>query len=302
MSCNHLDLARNLGVSASDLIKPGSVLVVDESLYEYNGACPIRRYIPRKPHPNGVLTYALSGFFNVGLDKIPYVLDFEPYTLDNLVTPQEAMMALFRRLRTRKPNLRPHLVVDSAFGSFDRLHEIIAEGGNATMSMPATVKPWLWELLDFKCGIDQGRLALLPASNIVISSFKVLAETGNTHQIKTISSGCLVGEVGDEEETVSRIEDRRETADGTIEYLTEFMDGHTEWLAARDFIDDDGTTNMTWLGFVDEADLEAAFKEFTHANLKVQFHHLPLSTILTLLFRIYALLKVGNRLETSLAC
>ncbi len=127
--------------------------MVDESLYEYLGDCPVRRYIPRKPHPNGLLVYALAGYFRVGADDLPYVLDIEPYTLKNLVTAQDAMMTLFRRLRLKLPNFQPHLIVDSAFGSFDHMKEIVAEGGGATMSMPSQTKPWLWELLNFGCGV-----------------------------------------------------------------------------------------------------------------------------------------------------
>lgn len=245
-------------------------MVVDESLYEFNGACPVKRYIPRKPHPNGLLVYGLAGYFNVGEHQLPYVLDFEPYVLENLVSAQDAMMALYKRLIERKPTLCPHLVVDSAFGSFDKLKDIVNTGGNATMSMPATTKLWLWELLDFNCGIDEGRLALLPAENVVVSSFKVLAESGNEHQIKTISSGCTLAADPADEEVVAMVTQRREGRTQT-EYLTKFMDGHTEWLDARSFIDDDGVVNMAWLQFVNSDDLLAAFESYTHPQLMVSF-------------------------------
>jgi hypothetical protein len=250
------------------LINPGNVLVVDESLYEYNGDCPIKRYIPRKPHPNGLLVYGLAGYFNVGAHQLPYVLDFEPYVLESQVSAQGAMMALLNRLLERKPTLRPHLVVDSAFGSFDKLHDIMGAGGNATMSMASNVKPWLWELLDFKCGIDEGRLAFIPDPGIVIGSFKVISEAGNEHQIKTISSGCTLEEAEDQEDTVSSIVDRREV-NGNAEYLTKFMDGHTDWLNAQSFIDDDGTTNLTWLHYVHADELKAAFESYTLSHLRV---------------------------------
>lgn len=117
-------LAYALGDSWSTLFSPGTVVVVDESLYEFNGDCPVRRYIPRKPHPNGLLVYAMATYVHAGADKLPVVLDLEPYAVGNLVSAQEAMMRLASRLRTRKPHLRPHLVVDAAFGSFDRLREL----------------------------------------------------------------------------------------------------------------------------------------------------------------------------------
>lgn len=227
MRCDIQRLCGLLRAATYQLIRPGQILVVDESLYEFNGNCPIKRYIPRKPHPNGLLVYCLAGYFSVDGHEIPYVLDFEPYVLNNLVGAQDAMMALYNRLLERNPTLHPHLVVDSAFGSFDKPREIINTGGNATMSMPANTKAWLWELLDFKCGINEGRLAVLPDEDVVISSFKVLTESGHEHQIKTISSGCRLEEDPGEEEIVSRITQRR---DGSheVEYLTEFLDGHFE--------------------------------------------------------------------------
>jgi hypothetical protein len=48
------------------------------------------------------------------------------------------------------------------------------------------------------------------------------------------------------------------------------LDGHTDWLLARDFIDDDGTTNLAWLNFVESSDVDKAFTKFTHSELKVQ--------------------------------
>lgn len=256
---------------------------MDESLYEFNGECPVRRFIPRKPHPNGLLVYGMASYVHAGADQLPVVLDLEPYALDNQVTPQEAMMRLARRLRTRKPHLQPHLVVDAAFGSFDRLRELRevgtspvsvlshshAVGLSATMSMAATVTPWLWDLLDWNCGVDEGRLALLP-DNIVVSSFKVMSETGTFHQIKTISSGCSVdGEELVEEESVVRVSARRRTPDDQLEYETYFADGHTEWLLAGQFIDADGTVNDAWLAFSERNDLEEAFASFTLLQLKV---------------------------------
>jgi hypothetical protein len=274
-----VSLAHSLGEAASRLFSPGNILVVDESMYEFNGECPVRRYIPRKPHPNGLLVYALAGFVNIGADQVPFVMDFEPYTLGNEVGAQDAMIRLHSRLRARVPHLRPHLVVDSAFGSFDRLEEIKAAGGNATMSMSSVVKPWLWEMLDYGCGIDEGRLAFLPEKNVVIGSFKVLSEVGSLHQIKTISSGCHVEETADAEHVVLKVSARREAGE-QVEYLTHFADGHTEWLLARQFIDDDGTTNLSWLSFAQDQDLKSAFETFSLPQLKVRCNTFNFSSAL----------------------
>jgi len=68
-------------------------------MFSYIGASPVRRYIPRKPHPNGLLGYALASFTIVGTNRLPVLFDFEPYVVGNTPTAQEAMMRLHRRYR-----------------------------------------------------------------------------------------------------------------------------------------------------------------------------------------------------------
>lgn len=113
---------------ANTVFQPRSKLVIDESIYEFQGKCPVKRYIPRKPHPNGLLTYAAAGYLLVASYAIPIVYDHEPYTLDRAVGPHEAMMRLLRRFCQRHQHIKPHLFVDSAFGSFERIREINSLG------------------------------------------------------------------------------------------------------------------------------------------------------------------------------
>lgn len=230
---------------------------------------------------------------------MPFCLDFEPYVLENQVSAQDAMMILLSRLRQRKPHLKPHLVVDSAFGSFKKLKEITNVGGSATMSMAATVKPWLWELLDFKCGINEGRLAFLPDDNIVVSSFKVLTEAGKEHQIKTISSGCRLADACDAEEIVQKIVGRT-TKENTTLYETQFMDGRTRFLTAQQFIDEDGTINLSWLSFVNDSEIENALEYFTLDELKVSTHLGSILVQCSPRYRLCVLHKAGNRPVQSL--
>ncbi len=163
------------------------------------------------------------------------------------------------------------------------------------MSMSSAVKPWLWEMLDWDCGLDQGRLASLP-ENIVVSSFKVMSETGTLHQIKTISSGCVVAPQGEVDEAVVRaVTARRETEEQQVEYATLFADGHFEWLLAAHFIDDDGTVNDAWLAFADRNDLHQAFGSYTLNQLKVRSECPSLISH----FSTFAPSKAGNPLARS---
>jgi len=140
------------------------------------------------------------------------------------------------------------------------------------MSMSANVKPWLWELLNWDCGEDEGRLALIRAQNIVVGSLQVITNTGSWHQIKIISSACTSEQIEREEVTVVAVSDRRETR-GRLEYFTHWSDGDEDWVTANQFIDADGATNLTWLHFATEDDLSRAFSSYTQAQLKIGHVH-----------------------------
>lgn len=123
-----VDLAHSLGQIANSVFHPGAKLVVDETIIEFEGKCPYTRCIPRKPHPIGFVVFTLAANVFVGAHAIPIVLDHEPYIEGNLVTPQSAMMRLLKRFEERHPAIHPHLYVDSAFGSFSKMNEIVELG------------------------------------------------------------------------------------------------------------------------------------------------------------------------------
>lgn len=57
LNCDNLLLAHFLSVQAKKAWDVGSFLIEDESVFSYTGKCPVKVYIPRKPHPNGLLAY-----------------------------------------------------------------------------------------------------------------------------------------------------------------------------------------------------------------------------------------------------
>lgn len=128
MQTNLVELAAALSEAANSIFIPGAQLVIDESVYAFEGKCPVKRFIPRKPHPNGLLSYGLAGEMLVGYNKLPIVYDYEPVTLDNTPSAQVAMMKLLDRFKQKHGDFHPHIVVDSAFGSFDLINNIINKG------------------------------------------------------------------------------------------------------------------------------------------------------------------------------
>lgn len=285
--CDIVQLARVLGNSACNLFHPAAKIVTDESMFAWEGPCECRRFIPRKPHPNGLLDYAVACYGYVGADAIPITLDYEPYTQENKVSAQEAMMLLQQRLHNRFPHLEFHLTVDSAFGSFDRMAQLKNIDTRATMSMPATAKGALWELLNYNCGIDEGRSAYIADTGTLVNSFQTKSEKGTIIQIKTITNAFDVTVPETDESVVVRITQRRRNAKST-EFLTTFADGSTEWLHSQSFISNDGSFNNVWLNFATANELEEGLGKFTVVKLMVRS------------IGVFPLIQVGNVRQSRL--
>ena len=81
------------------------MLAIDETVFAWLGtSCPVRVYIPRKPNPNGLLSYGLCTWVTVGTRKLPLLLDTVPYCqVDSKMTAQESMMELMKRFRQVLP-------------------------------------------------------------------------------------------------------------------------------------------------------------------------------------------------------
>ncbi|EFC42649.1 hypothetical protein NAEGRDRAFT_80349 [Naegleria gruberi] len=134
----------------------GSNFVVDETVYAYQISsivkaeaellqCPIPVvYIPRKPYPNGLMSYKLCVLFP-GCRK-PYVLAILPQYKVPMDSPQEAMLKLLKMVREcTDQNL--HITGDAAFGSFTIFDELIKLNVVGTFSISGTEKSWIWDLL-----------------------------------------------------------------------------------------------------------------------------------------------------------
>lgn len=170
---------------------PGATLVCDESVYEdLSTDCPVKVYIPRKPHPNGLKSEGLSGY--TAVRRLPFVLDLEPHLPGNKITPRDAARRLVERTLANHPSLPIHLVVDSGFGSFDEASHYTKLGVEVTMSMPSNQWSWLWECLATSCPLETGRTALvrLPdlANHVLASLFHTKSESGKLHDIITLTT------------------------------------------------------------------------------------------------------------------
>lgn len=207
----------------------------------------------------------MSGY--TALEKMPIVLDLDPHLPGHRTNPHQALSTLIGRLRQAHPTLSPHVVADSAFGSFTTIEKMRNLGAHATFSMPTNHRAWLWELLAWDCPINSGRTALLPIKDgeeqALVSVFHVKSETNKIIDIRTLSTGFSWIRPDSVEEEVVRIGSRRTSDTGAFEYETYWGDGSVTWQQARTFMDDDGTFNIYWLKAATPEDVRDALVDLT---------------------------------------
>jgi len=289
MAPNIIDLCRILGAQWQLAWQPGNTLVVDESVYEYLGASPCHIYIPRKPHPNGIMSYGISGYTSVL--KLPMLLDLEPWVPSNKLSARDSAKVLVERTRVAHPTLELHVVMDSAFGSFGDVPLYHSKSVSVTTSMAENKKPWLWDLLGYQMPLEAGRTALLPMDGtddyFLASLYRTKSDSGKTIDIRTVTSAFDFTKPENPEDKVESVGERRLNDHGLFEYRTNWTDGPPTWQQARSFMDDDGTFNFIWLEKAEDVDVQAALTDLTADELmelcdrqswKVHLHYLDLSS------------------------
>lgn len=134
-------------------VLPGSEFAVDEAMFAFcsrtDPSSP-QRFIPRKPHKNGLLGY-LTAFKTSQGD--PFVIDIEPdVQSEGSLNPRDALLALLARFPW--PEVIPHVTIDAGFSSEHIFRVIEDRGGYFTASVNTQHKKWLYELLNGICPKD----------------------------------------------------------------------------------------------------------------------------------------------------
>ncbi len=135
---------------------PGEYLAVDEAMWKYHCANvdpsnpnpPPTRYIPRKPHPNGMLCYILAGKTPFG----PFAFDIQEDICEYKLNPRCALLSFQSRWKGAH---KPHIVVDSGFSGDDVILASADNGFKITGSFNKAHKLWLFQLL--KLCVRSGR-------------------------------------------------------------------------------------------------------------------------------------------------
>jgi hypothetical protein len=117
-------------------------------------------YIPRKPHPNGLENFLLVTpvAHPAKQEKgLPYILDIYPHLTQNDAAPQSVVELFATRWKHEE---KPHIIGDSAFGSFELLDKLERQGIQATFSMSLNTSTFLWKLLSQNVPPDHWRAAV----------------------------------------------------------------------------------------------------------------------------------------------
>jgi Transposase IS4 len=275
MDIDLIDLCRILSERARKVWLPGGRLVIDESVYEYIGESPVHIFIPRKPHPNGQMSYGLA--CRSSTQELPCLLDFEPYLPGNRVSAREAARRLVGRFVEDHSELAPQFVLDAAFGSFSEIEYYKDIEVNVTYSMPSNENKWLWDLLLHDCPIEQGRCAIVPYSDgqnsFLVSAFRTMNEKHKVIDIYTASNGFGAQPPDEIEAVVTFVEGAQFDESGTRLYQTSWASGEVTMEPISSFMDEDGTFNDKWLSIAALDDVKAALTDKTNEQL-----HLILDT------------------------
>ncbi len=248
---------------------PGGRLVIDESVYEYLGKSPVHVFIPRKPHPNGQMSYGLA--CKTAVQEMPCLIDFEPYLPGNKVSARSAARKLITRFQDDHPELAPQFVMDAAFGSFSEIEYYRDVTANVTYSMNSIQNKWLWDLLLHDCPLNQGRCAIFPFSDnensFLVNAFRAVNEKGKLVDILTMSSGFTATPPQEVEPVVVLVEPGQIDDEGNTVYETTWANGDITMEPASHFMDDDGTFNNKWLNIATKEDIQGALDGMTIAEL-----------------------------------
>ena len=184
------DLLRD---SWKNAINPGTEFAIDESLFSYHSrsdpSSP-QRFIPRKPHPNGLLSY-MAGFKT---EHGPYIFDLEPDHQPQALNARAAMQRIVQRWSWRA--IIPHVVVDAGFSGEMPLAIVGDFGAKITAGLNTAHFKFLHDQLMLHCP-PKSWIALKDKAGVIWSLFRsgesehFLASTGFTNGIPVIREEIL---------------------------------------------------------------------------------------------------------------
>ena len=136
-------------------------------------------FIPRKPHPNGLLFYFLCTYVENpvgGGEKLPYIMQMKPHLVQGDCTPVEVIKEFLAKYSIAGP--KPVVVLDAGFSSPDLIDYIRTWGGQVVMSSGENTYPYLWKALSNSLVTQQWHAAV-HTSGLVASCHAITTNKGD---------------------------------------------------------------------------------------------------------------------------
>jgi hypothetical protein len=154
-----LEVCSLLRVAFNEFVSHVQLAIVDEAVVAYQPSKTVKdeadatgepipvMYVPRKPHPNGLEVFLVTTpveHETSSSEHLPYIIDILPHLQKGDNAPTDIVQKFMKHWTTEP---KPHILGDSAFGSFSLLEEIIDWGAGGTFAMQGKFAPYLWEVL-----------------------------------------------------------------------------------------------------------------------------------------------------------
>ena len=144
LSCDFEELSTILHRCWCDVINPSHDFAIDEAIFAYHSRVDVsspQRYIPRKPHPNGLLTY-YAGFNTC---HGPFIFDLEPDYQNPSLNARLAVQKMVQRWKCK--DVTPHVTLDAGFSGEEGIEIVKDLNCFTTASFNKAHKSWLFNLL-----------------------------------------------------------------------------------------------------------------------------------------------------------
>jgi len=167
LDANFLELADLIRTSWKEAINPGTEFSIDETLYSFHSRgdpTSPQRYVPRKPHPNGLLSY-MAGFKTA---HGPYLFDLEP---DFEIQALNARVAMERIVQRWDWAITPHVIVDAGFSGENPIAIVGDMGARITAGLNVAHFRFLFDTLRSNCPIKHW-LAVKDKEGVIWSVFR----------------------------------------------------------------------------------------------------------------------------------
>jgi len=136
--------------SWSGAVDTGTNFVLDESIFAFfsqSDPTSPQRYIPRKPHKNGLVSYFCGMSFPTGH---PYMTDIFPDTkVNQKPNPRDVLFQMIKNVES--DSIIHHWTADAAFSGEEFVKSLLDIKTFFTIGLNIQHKKWLYELLDFHC-------------------------------------------------------------------------------------------------------------------------------------------------------